>query len=244
MCLTWILKNSCSEDLLNLREERPVVCRWWHALQHEKSSFRTWVVACVQSFAFLGAPFLPILLREMKNLSPLSEESKTRALDGVSWFDRCSDFKMSLFHFNLYFGLTMTKNLYISYIATQNYYCFDIYSMWVTILIRIYFLKTTVHIFTPLRNCSLNCVAMSPLLPAYQWFLRKLLVNSDWWVTAVLEQRMFWVLESLSLESTARVSEHDSETAWALAGSRLGLRRFLNLCNLAVKWRLKKYIIG
>lgn len=72
---------------------------------------------------------MPILLREMKNLSPFSEETKTRALDGMSWLDRCSDFKMSLFHFNLYFGLTMTINLYISYIATQNYYCFDNYNM-------------------------------------------------------------------------------------------------------------------
>ena len=35
----------------------------------------------------------------------------------------------SRFHFNLYVGLTMTINLYISYIATQNYYCFDNYSM-------------------------------------------------------------------------------------------------------------------
>ena len=72
---------------------------------------------------------MPILLREMKNLSSFSEESKTRALDGVSWFDRCSDFKISLFHFNLYFGLTMMMNLYIGYIASQNYYCFDNYSM-------------------------------------------------------------------------------------------------------------------
>lgn len=84
-------------------------------------------------FSLLGfflVPVLPILVREMKNLlSPVSEGGRARALDGVSLFNRYSGFKMSLFHFNVYFGLTTKTNLHVRYIAIKNYFCFDNHKM-------------------------------------------------------------------------------------------------------------------
>lgn len=95
-----------------------------------KSFFRSWVIACVQPIGFFLVPVLPILVREMKNLlSPVGEGERARALDGVSLFNRYSDFKMSLFHFNLYFGLTTKINLHVRYIAIKNYFCFDNHKM-------------------------------------------------------------------------------------------------------------------
>lgn len=93
---------------------RPVVCRWWHTLQLGHC-------LCSAHWFFFLVLVLPVLVRQMKNLSSFSEEGGTRSLNGMSLFGRYLDFKMSFFHFNSYFDVTMKINLHISYITINNY---------------------------------------------------------------------------------------------------------------------------
>lgn len=113
LLLTQMLKNMCLEDPLGLRKPACGVQVVTHTAVGSLLMFSPLV--------FFLVLVLPVLVRQMKNLSSFSEEGGTRSLNGMSLFGRYLDFKMSFFHFNSYFDVTMKINLHISYITINNY---------------------------------------------------------------------------------------------------------------------------
>lgn len=119
LLLTWLLKKMCLGDLLGLREQWACVCLWWSPLL--EAGF-----LLVYHPLVLLVPVLPVLVREMEiSFLPSAKTAEQRAFDGVSLFERSSDFKMRPFHLNSYCGWTMKTNLHVLYIAMKNYYYFD-----------------------------------------------------------------------------------------------------------------------